>query len=183
MLAAVLVLAACGGSDDGADVRTVGGTDADASASGNAASASGPASGSLADVACEPVGDLDDADTVVATTLDEWSISPETQEVAAGAVGFDVTNAGEEPHELVVVRAASVGDLPTDEDGAFDEDAVEEGAVIGEIEAFPAGEDCSGVFDLEPAEYVLLCNLVEQEDGEVESHFDLGMHIEFDVTE
>ena len=57
------------------------------------------------------------------------------------------------------------------------EDELEEGAFIGEIEAFPAGETCEGTFELpEAGDYILFCNIVETlEDGSVESHFEEGM--------
>jgi hypothetical protein len=35
--------------------------------------------------------------------------------------------------------------------------------------------------DLEPGSYLLLCNIVEEEDGESESHFAEGMHATFTV--
>lgn len=167
-LVALFGLAACG-SDDGGTVKEVGSSDGSGSAS---ASASADASGSS--VACEPVGDPADADTTVDVTLDEWSIvAPDT--VDAGSVHMATSNTGEEPHELVVVRADSVADLPRDADGEVDESAIAEDDFIGEIEPFPAGETCDGVFDLEPATYVLFCAIVEDEGGEIESHFAEGM--------
>jgi hypothetical protein len=44
-----------------------------------------------------------------------------------------------------------------------------------------AGDTCNGTFDLEPGDYVLFCNLVHEEEGEIENHFQLGMRTEFTV--
>jgi hypothetical protein len=36
-------------------------------------------------------------------------------------------------------------------------------------------------FDLAPGNYVFICNLVEEEDGVLESHYQLGMSVAFTV--
>lgn len=171
------------GDDDGADVRSVG-EDPSASGSGSASgSASGSGSGSTAAEGCpeveEPEGGIAAGGaSEVPVTLDEYSVEVDTPEetVVAGDVTFVAENAGEEPHELVIVEGDDPGSLPV-EDGQVQEDQLEEGAFIGEIEAFPAGETCEGTFTLPQAgSYVLFCNIVEtEEDGAVESHFEEGM--------
>jgi hypothetical protein len=182
-----MALAACGGDDDGADVRSVGSGSDSGSGSGSASgSGSGSGSGSASasgsgEAECEPVGDSSTSDETVAVTLDEWSVSPESESVSAGTVTFDVANEGEDAHELVVVRAGTVDSLPLNDDEIVDEEGLPEGAFIGEVEAFPSGESCEGTFELEPADYVLFCNIVEQEEGEIENHFQLGMSTEFTV--
>ena len=98
-------------------------------------------------------------------TLNEWTIevgAPST----AGQVGFTAQNAGKEPHELVVLTGVEADALPLDDDGALDEAELPDGALIGEIEPFPSGESCDGVFDLPAAEYVLVCNITEVEEDE-----------------
>jgi hypothetical protein len=147
------LLAACGDDDDDAAEDTT--TTAEAGE----------------EVACEPVGS---GGTELAVVLDEFSVVPASATAAPGAVRFVADNQGEEPHELVVVRAASAADL-TVEDGQVVEDALAEGDFLGEIEAFPAGETCEGTFELTAGSYVLFCNLVEEEDGALESHFEEGM--------
>jgi hypothetical protein len=174
-----LVCAACS-DDDGAGVRDIGGS---GSASGSAsASASGSASGS-AIAECEPVGDIQSADTRISVLLDEWVIDAGMPSAPAGRIGFVNENVGEEPHELVVVRGMSPTDLPLDSDGALDETALPDGALIGEVEAFPSGETCDGVFELAADDYTLLCNIVEtEENGKVESHLAEGMVTTFTVN-
>jgi uncharacterized cupredoxin-like copper-binding protein len=123
------------------------------------------------------------AGTVVNVTLQEWAVIPDVLSVPAGSVTFNAENVGPvDPHELVVVRTdIPASDLPTREDGGFDEDA--EGVeVIGEIEEFAVGASESATWDLAPGNYALLCNLVELEEGELEAHYQLGMWIDFEVT-
>jgi hypothetical protein len=172
-LVAVLATgAAC--SDDGADTRGSG----SASGSGSGAG-SGPAVAGECAVADGTDG-VDDADTVIDATLDEWSIQLDPTTVDTGAIGFTVENAGERDHEIVIA-AAKVDDIEV-VDGKPDEDALGD-AVIGEVEAFPAGETCEGTFDLEPGSYVAFCALVdENDDGSTESHFENGMVTSFTVS-
>ena len=44
-----------------------------------------------------------------------------------------------------------------------------------------AGSSASIVLDLEAGAYVLICNIAEEEDGELESHYELGMTAAFTV--
>lgn len=116
-------------------------------------------------------------------TLQEWAVLPESLSIPAGSVTINATNIGPmDPHELVVVRTdIPAGELPTREDGSFDEDA--EGVeVIGEIEEFEVCATQSMTLDLEPGSYVFLCNLVEEEEGALEAHYQLGMWIGVEVT-
>jgi hypothetical protein len=108
-------------------------------------------------------------------TLAEWSVDPAEESVPSGAVQLVAFNQGEDAHEVVVVKGDDPSALPLGDDGTVDEDALPAGDFIGEIEAFPAGGSCNGVFDLEPGSYVLFCNIQETEDGVVENHFELGM--------
>jgi hypothetical protein len=165
------VLAACG-NDDGSGVRDAA-TGSASGASGSGSGSSGSASGSEAAGECEPVGDPESADVTVDVSLDEWTVKPAETDVAEGKVLFHTENIGEEPHELVVVAGA---DVPTADDGSVDEDQLPEGALLGEIEKYPPGETCDGVFELEPGTYTLFCNIVEEEeDGTIEAHVAKGM--------
>jgi hypothetical protein len=159
LLVPVLLLGACG-SDDGDDEAT-----------GETA----------AETECEIVGGTDAvADTEVGVVLDEWTIKADTDTVAAGNVTFEAVNEGEDDHELVLVKGAKPGDLTITEDG-LDEEALPEGAeVLGEIEGFPAGDTCAGVFELTAGDYALVCNIVEE--SEHEAHAMEGMVTAFTVT-
>jgi hypothetical protein len=171
-LAAVLLVTAAACSED---------KDSASGSSASGASASGAAaSGSAAEAACDPVGD--GGGTPVAVTLGEWKVEVDKAEAPAGKVTFTISNEGAEPHELVVVKADSIDDLKV-VDGKVDEEALPKGAFIGEVEAFPSGEDCKGTFELDAGKYILFCNIVEDvESGAHESHFEEGMHTTFTVT-
>ena len=119
----------------------------------------------------------------VKASLSEWAITIDRDSVAAGEVTFEVENQGPaDPHEFVVLKTDLAADaLPTKPEGGVDEAGagVEE---IGEIEEFPVGESRSASFDLEAGSYVFICNLVEEDDGEVEDHYAEGMTVAFTVT-
>ena len=128
------------------------------------------------------VGDPTAADNTVGVTLDEFTITVGASGAAPGTIAFQAENEGEEPHEIVIAKHdGDPGDLPTDADGAVDEAQLPDGALIGEIEGFPAGETCAGAFDLEAGSYALFCNIVEEEDGATEAHYAEGMHTTFEV--
>jgi hypothetical protein len=120
------------------------------------------------------------AATTVNVTLKEFEITPDRASAPAGDVRFVAKNDGpEDPHELVVVKTdLAPADLPEKEGGGIDEDELE---VIGEIEEFDVGKTEEATFDLEPGKYVLLCNIVEEEDGQTESHYVNGMYQAFTV--
>ena len=120
------------------------------------------------------------ADTTVPVVLSEWSVSPSVTTVKAGNIEFVATNAGPvDPHELVIIRSdLPIDKLPQDDTGFVPEDEVD---FVGEIEEFEPGTTASGIFALSPGRYILLCNIVELEEGEWESHYGEGMRIEFIV--
>ena len=173
-LGLIAALAACG-EDDGASVRDLGGTASSGSGSASATGASGTGSGTATEASCEPVGDPATAEARLEVTLSEWAVEPAARTVPGGAVQVVAFNQGEDAHEVVVVRGDDPSSLPLGDDGTVDEDALPAGDLIGEIEAFPAGGSCNGVFELDPGSYVLFCNIRETEDGTVENHFELGM--------
>ncbi len=171
-IGSLVALTGCSNEDDGADVRNIGEEEGGSGSDSGSGSASGSTSGSAA--ACTPVGDPSTADMTIDVELDEWSITAPAS-VSAGTVHLATANTGGEPHEMVVVQADSIEALPAVEGEGVDEAQLPKGTLLGEIEAFPAGETCDGVFDLTPGTYVLFCNIVEEEGGEIEDHFALGM--------
>lgn len=180
---AVLVVAAVGagcGDDDGGEITNLGDTGATTSSTVGATTSS-TAGGTEA--ACEVEGGVSTEGDEVMAALTEWTITPEPGQADPGIVTFVAENTGVEPHELVIVAADDPAGLPTDpETGAMDESALPEGALIGEIEAFPPGQVCKGNFTLQAGSYALVCNVVEEEeDGTVESHYAEGMFTSFTV--
>ena len=56
--------------------------------------------------------------------LSEFSIKLGQPTLSAGQVTLTATNVGSEEHELVLVKASAVSDLPTKADGSEDEDKI-----------------------------------------------------------
>ncbi len=117
-----------------------------------------------------------------------FDIILDVDSVPAGSVVFNVSTAPSraEHHEFLVIRTDLAPDaLPiNDEDAvdAVDEDQVE---IVGRIEEFytEGGTTESATFDLEPGNYVLICNLVEAGQFEISIHYPLGERTAFTVTE
>jgi hypothetical protein len=124
-----------------------------------------------------------DSAATVGVTVQEFAVVPDTASIPAGSVTLDATNEGPQfEHELVVVKTdLAAADLPTNEDGSFDEDAdgVE---VLGEIEEFAPGTSESLSVDLEPGHYVFLCNVVVDVDGSPVSHYQQGMRVDVEAV-
>jgi uncharacterized cupredoxin-like copper-binding protein len=119
-------------------------------------------------------------DRTVAVTLSEFEVVADPSNVAADEITFEVSNSGEETHEIVVISTAlDPDDLPKAPDGSFDEGQLD---VVDEVEDIPSGADETLTVDLEAGSYVLACNIVEKEDGETEAHYALGMRTAFEVS-
>ena len=86
---------------------------------------------------------------------------------SAGEITFAAQNLGSTPHELLVVRTDLAPDaLPAN--GEVDETDLEIVVRLSDIET---GMSVAGVVELEPGDYVLLCN--------VPGHYALGMSAAF----
>lgn len=123
------------------------------------------------------------SDGTVAVTLQEFAIATDPASASAGSVTFDLSNEGpKDTHEFVVI-STDLGptELPTAKDGSVDETG-EGMEVIDEVEDVPVGATESLTVDLEAGNYVLICNIVEEEDGKVESHYQEGMRTSFTVS-
>jgi uncharacterized cupredoxin-like copper-binding protein len=133
-------------------------------------------------------GDDDDGDggsgggggSTVDVTLEEFAVSANPASVGAGEVTFDITNEGpDDVHEFVVIRTdLEVTELPTDENGAVEEEG-EGMEVVDEVEDLPVGESESLSVDLDAGSYVLICNIYDEE--EQEAHYQEGMRTSFTV--
>jgi hypothetical protein len=108
--------------------------------------------------------------------LDEWSVVPPSEPIPAGEARITATNNGDEPHEVVFVRATDTDALPTKSDGSVDEDKIPESMKVGEIADLAAGKSATKTFDLPAGDYVAFCNLVENMDG----HDDMGSDMDME---
>ena len=127
------------------------------------------------------VGSCGGGGGTVNVTLQEFSIATDPATVDAGEVVFEATNDGpNDVHEFVVFRTdLDPTELPTDETGAVVEtgEGIE---LIGEIEDIPVGETQSVTLDLEVGNYVLICNIFDED--EQEAHYQEGMRTTFTVS-
>ncbi len=117
----------------------------------------------------------------VKVKLFEFGVRRSLPFAAEGRVTFSVKNIGTEKHEFVVVRVEPGTELPTDADGAVDEEAIEEANQIGELEDIKPKKTKSLTKTLDAADYVLFCNIVEEEDETTVSHYAKGMKRGFTV--
>ena len=107
----------------------------------------------------------------------EWNLTLSKEKVRAGNVGFAVKNKGKETHELAIIKLnnnmmTATGRFPVDKHGHIDEDRMDFGQIVGEIEEIKSGDNPKQLFKLEPGRYAIICNMLEQEpDGSMEAHF------------
>ena len=130
----------------------------------------------------EATGETDGGGTTVAVTLQEFAVLPADDSAPAGDVTFNVTNEGpEDIHEFVVFQTDLAPDaLPTAPDGSVDEEG--EGVeLIDEIEDIAVGDSPTLSVSLDAGSYVLICNIVEDEDDETIVHYQQGMRAGFTV--
>ena len=118
-------------------------------------------------------------------SLDEWAIAASPSTVSAGSVTFEVSNRGTETHEFVIIKTdLGLLDLPVGDDQGVDEEG-EGTEIIDEVEDLAAGASETLTVDLSAGSYVLICNIVEEEDMEGMdhgSHYQMGMRTTFTVT-
>ncbi len=116
----------------------------------------------------------------VSVALTEWAVTPDKVTVDSGPVRFTVANDGPaDSHEFVVIKTDLAPDkLPVDANGNVDENGAGI-TIVGEIEGLAVGANAQAVFDLEPGNYVLICNIWDA--GEQEAHYSMGMRTAFEV--
>lgn len=153
----LLVLAACGGSDGDTSAAA---DDTSTTETAAESTTTEPAATTEATTTTEPAEAGDDAATAGSTvpvSLFEWAVDAPT-EIAGGTVTFEVSNIGEFSHEFAIARGDSYETLPLLGNGAVDEEAL--GADwLGRTDRIGPEEQVTISFDLEPGNYVFLCNI------------------------
>lgn len=136
--------------------------------------------------------------TVVDATATEYAFAGVPEEIAAGSAIFNLTNLGEEFHEIIVFKRAEGVTDPVADILALPEDEMAAKAAFT-IAAFgPPGAVAHGVGELTPGDYFAVCFLPEGATPEVMAqmegpdsplpegagapHFTHGMVAEFTVT-
>jgi uncharacterized cupredoxin-like copper-binding protein len=110
----------------------------------------------------------------VGATEKDFAITLDTTTAKAGSVTFDITNQGPSTHEFVVLKSDLPADqLPTTDEGTVDEKA--EGLEdVDEVEDLAAGSSQTLTANLDPGNYVVICNLP--------GHYQQGMNAELTVN-
>ncbi|MCF6337986.1 MAG: HmuY family protein [Gammaproteobacteria bacterium] len=118
--------------------------------------------------------------SIVTVALTEWAVTPDKNTVNAGPVTFNAINDGPvDVHELVIIKTDLAADsLPVDGNGNVDINGANI-ILIGAIKNIAVGADAQATFDLEPGNYVLVCNIWDA--GEQEAHYAEGMRVAFTV--
>jgi uncharacterized cupredoxin-like copper-binding protein len=112
---------------------------------------------------------------VVAVSLSEMELLVSSDTAPAGEVAFEVKNAGDLPHELVIVRTeVDAAELPV-EDVKVVEDELD---VVARTDHLPAGGAATLTAQLDAGHYVLICNLSGHYEA---SQFGPGMRANFEV--
>jgi uncharacterized cupredoxin-like copper-binding protein len=106
---------------------------------------------------------LETSATVYAFTLSEATVK-------TGKVSFTLNNKGTKQHELILLKT----DTPFDQLKVGTDNKVSEDASVGEISETDAGKSVTKTFDLQPGNYVFVCN--------IEKHYGYGMRSAFTVT-
>ena len=135
--------------------------------------------GVFAIVAFASCGETSDADkdiTGYLIVLDEWNIKGRggmpLPAVRAGTLDITVRNSGTTLHELIILKTnLEIDSLPVDNQVVQEKKA---GEVIGEVEAFQAGDTERATLRLAMGRYALICN--------VPGHYQRGMYAELEVV-
>ena len=119
--------------------------------------------------------------------LSEFTIIPPANTLHPGPITLTADNVGGEVHELVIVRAAGLSDLPMKPDGSVNEAKIRNADKVGEIADVAAGSHAAKTFRLTAGTYVAICNLVDSMKGHSDMamghvHFAQGMHATFTVS-
>jgi len=122
---------------------------------------------------------------VVLVQLKDYEVVPNPDAAPSGDFEFQISNAGPSVHELHLVKTDLAADeLPTDSNGAVDEEAREElhhDHHLGHVMDVAAGGQASFTASLDAGHYVLFCNIVEQAGGGTIAHYTQGMRKDFTV--
>jgi uncharacterized cupredoxin-like copper-binding protein len=120
--------------------------------------------------ACGAAPEAAPTDSQVVAEMTDYKITVNVPSTKAGKIKIGVRNLAAMEHSFQVIKT----DLPPDKlpvDGASAK-AKEDGKV-GEIKSIPAGKSASVTVDLQPGNYVFICNIA--------GHYQLGMRTGFTV--
>ena len=125
---------------------------------------------------CNPCGTAG-GETLINIDVHEFAVIATPNSALAGCITFHVVNTGDEDHEFLVIKTAlDDADLPTNDNGTYQENGPGT-TLVDEIAVIPPGQSRDISLNLTAGHYVLICNMFE----EGEAHYSLGMHTSFNV--
>jgi uncharacterized cupredoxin-like copper-binding protein len=120
------------------------------------------------------------AAAAVNVTLSEYVVRAKPATVTGPSVKLVVQNKGTLTHEVVLVRTDG-SPPPLAADGSIDEDALPDGSFIGELEDLRPKVKATLKADLTPGSYLVFCNIVDDDDATMVSHYQEGMSTQLTV--
>ncbi len=108
--------------------------------------------------------------TTVSVSLEDFTLTPDSPSAPQGDITFAAQNLGATPHEFLVVRTELAADALPIEGAEADESQLD---IVLRIDDIAMGQSAAGTVQLEPGNYVLICN--------VAGHYELGMSASFTV--
>ena len=118
-----------------------------------------------------PAGNGDAGTKTVTTTITDSSLTLSPTSGEAGETTFEVSNSGGEIHELEIFEGDAAPDQLPIENGVANTDGLE---LIDEVEDIAPSTTAELSVDLEPGNYVIVCNLP--------GHYEAGLHSGFTVS-
>lgn len=119
----------------------------------------------------------------VTIDLNEWSIKVDPATIQKGTLEFTINNDGQKSHELEILQTNIPPDkLPTKSDGSVDTGAADI-KVAHTVDAIDGGDKTSRTFAMDAGTYVLISNLVDDDNGQKTAQYARGMYTSFTITE
>lgn len=115
----------------------------------------------------------------VEVTIDEWSLKVDPGQARSGRVRFEIDSVGKMRHDLALVLAKSVDELARTPEGKLDLSA---NRPIDEIEAFEPGYYSATSPNLLAGDYLFICTLTSEVNGQQVDHLAKGMWTKFTVV-
>ena len=109
-------------------------------------------------------------------TVKDDGISLDKTSVLKGPIEFDIKNDGKKKHNLLIIKTALPADkLPTNSDGSVNESGPDVD-VQKTIDDVDGGDDTSRTYSLDPGNYVLISNDVQDDNGTKTADYGAGLH-------
>ncbi len=115
--------------------------------------------------------------------FDDWAITRQDSNgwMTAGDIVFRLINDSDRRHEFVIVWLPEHISHPEVYQGRLDEEQFPQNRRISELEDLPAHTESTQRLHLPAGDYLIFCNIVEQQEGLIINHYMQGMHTRLEV--